>query len=215
MTIMFEPDDISVDILAQMKEEFIKFWPQDLSRNAIKRYIFEVVPIMWISNGKQFSLESIKLVAGRLLKDLPFYRNNPGLLEAGLKIKGEATPVEILKPLDILYCSTNIGADIVADKLAGECKGDVQAREMNLSDTDLQSDDKQAVMLVYLNSTTFQAANCLLCESIKRAIEKDVKVVLVHENDTNKKGCAFGEIMILLCVYIPPKSIIKSASTNY
>ena len=66
---------------------------------------------------------------------------------------------------------------------------------MNLSDTDLQSDDKQAVMLVYLNSATFQASECLLRQSIKCAVKKGVKVVLVHENDTNKKGCAFGEIM--------------------
>jgi len=195
MTIIFEPDDESIDIIVQMKEEFTNFWPQDLSPNAIEKYIFGKDPIMWISNGKQFSLESIKLVAGRLLKDLPFYKKNSGLLDAGLKIKGEATPVEIWKPLDILYCSTNIGASDVANKLVGECKGDVKAREMNLSDTDLQKDDRQAVMLVYLNSTTFQASDCLLCESIKRAIDKEVKVVLVHENDVNKNGCAFGEIM--------------------
>ena len=37
MTIMFEPDDISVDILGQMKDEFIKFWPQDLRKTAIER----------------------------------------------------------------------------------------------------------------------------------------------------------------------------------
>ena len=87
MTIMFEPDDISVDMIVQMKTEFTNFWPQALSKTAIKNYIFDKTPTMWISNGKQFSLESIKLVAGRLLNDLPFYRKNSGLLDAGLKIK--------------------------------------------------------------------------------------------------------------------------------
>ena len=93
MTIMFEPDDISVDMIVQMQTEFTKFWPQDLRQDEIESYIFGKVPIMWISNGKQFSLESIKLVAGRLLNDLPFYQKNPGLLDTCLKIKGEATPV--------------------------------------------------------------------------------------------------------------------------
>ena len=194
MTVMFEPDDISVDIIVQMKEEFTKFWHQDLNPNVIERYIFRHDQ-MWISHGKQFSLESIKLIAGRLLKDLPFYQNKYSLLDACVKIKGEATHVKIWKLLDILYCSTNIGASDVAIKLVGECKGDVQAREMNLFDTDLQKDDRQAVMLVYLNKVTFQDPDCLLCQSIKRAMKENIQVVLIHENDTNEDGCDFSEIM--------------------
>jgi len=52
MTIIFESDDESVDILVQMKEDFTKFWPQDLGPNAIERYIFGQDLIMWISNGQ-------------------------------------------------------------------------------------------------------------------------------------------------------------------
>ena len=55
MTIIFEPDDISVNTVAQINEEFINFWPKDLSANAIKKYIFGQDPIMWISNGQHFS----------------------------------------------------------------------------------------------------------------------------------------------------------------
>ena len=87
-----------------------------------------------------FHLELIKLVTGRIIKDLPFYQSNPILLDVGLKIKDEATPVDIWKPLDILYCSMNIRASNMANKLVGECKGVVQAREMYLSNTDLQND---------------------------------------------------------------------------
>ena len=49
----------------------------------------------------------------------------------------------------------------MVNKLVGECEGDVQAREMNISDTDLQKDDRQAVMLVYLDSATFQVSGYL------------------------------------------------------
>jgi len=195
ITVMFEPDDISVDMCREMKDEFDEFWPADLNLDAASNYIFDHKPIMWISNGKQYSLESIKLVAGRLLKGLPYYQHNPDLLDAGVSINGETKSAMMLEPLNILYCSTNQKAHDVALKLVEESKGDVQAREMNLSHTDLQEDDRDAVMLVYLNKKTFKDPACLLCESIKRSMDDKIKIILVHENDTNEGGCTFGEIM--------------------
>jgi len=195
ITIMFEPTHISVDQIVEMKDEFNASWPEDPNSEAVFEYIFKHNPIMWISNGKQFSLESIKLVTGRLLKGLPWYQKNSGLLDAGMKINGDIEPVEILIPLDILYCHTNGRAHDLANKLAEECKGDTRAREINLSHIDLRQDDKQAVMLVYLNKITFQEPGCLLCDSIVRAIDQNIKVVLVHENGVSEGGCAFGEVM--------------------
>ena len=66
---------------------------------------------------------------------------------------------------------------------------------MNLSNDRLKRDNKEAVMLVYLNKMVFQGTDSNLSNSIIRAIEQDIQVVLVHENDTNKGGCAFWEIM--------------------
>jgi len=195
ITVMFElDDDISLNKRTQMKEEFDKFWPVDSNLYNASNYIFEQDPILWISNDLQFTLESIKLMTGRFLRSLPYYEGNPALIDAGLKIDGEIKPVEMLKPLDILYCSTNSKAPEVALKLVEECKGDVKARAIN-SDDPLQRDNREAVMLVYLNKDTFEDPNDHICECISHSIDKNIKVVLVHENDSIEGGCAFWQIM--------------------
>jgi len=196
ITVMFElDDDITVDKIVQMKDEFDKFWPQDSTPHTASNYIFAEDPILWISKGLQFSLESIKLVADRLVRSLPYYQKNAALLHAGMKIDGEIKPAEMLMPLDILYCGDNAGAYEVALNIIDECNDNVEVCEMNLSNDRLKRDNKEAVMLVYLNKMPFQGTNTNLSNSIIRAIEQNIQVVLVHENDTNKGGCAFWEIM--------------------
>ena len=64
------------------------FWPQDSTLRKASNFIFNQDPILWISKGLQFSLESIKLVTVRLLKSLPYYEGNSALIDAGLEIHG-------------------------------------------------------------------------------------------------------------------------------
>jgi len=194
ITVMFESRDVSVDRIVEMREEFRNFWPEDLSPNMYSTYIFAQDPILWISNGTQFSLESIKLVAGRLLKSIPYYQKNADLLDAGVKIDGEIKPVEISMPMNILYCSTNPEAHDVAQKLVRGCKGNISVSNMNRPGTVLREDGNHTVMLVYLNKNTFKNSGCLFT-SIVRAIDINIRIVLVHENDANKGGCDFWEII--------------------
>jgi len=210
ITVILEPnEDISVDKSAQMKEEFETFWPQGSAFEDALTYIFQEDPILWISKGLQFSFESIKLVTGRLLKSLPYYAENSALLDSGLKIDGEITPVEMLQPLDILYCSTNVGAHNVALKVAKECKGDVQTCAMNPSHAHLQRGNREAVMLIYLNKDTFEEPSDI-CKCITQSITRKVRVILVHENDSYKGGCAFWQIMDQT-----PKKLMKAPYSIY
>ena len=94
ITVMFELDDIAVDKIVEMKNEFNKYWPTDMTPDIFSDYIFAQDPIIQISNGRQFSMESIKLVAGRLLNCIPYYQNNPEFLDAGLKINSKIKPLE-------------------------------------------------------------------------------------------------------------------------
>ena len=193
--VLFEQGDISIDRIKQMKEEFSKWWPQDASLQESLDYIFGQSPILWISKGLQFSLESIKLVAGRLLESLPYYEDNAFLLNGGLRIDGEIEAIEMYEPLDILYCSSNIGALEVAQQLAEGYKGDIDTRAINVSCSNLQRGERKAVMLVYLNKQTFKSDGCYLGETIDCVIEEGIQIVLVHENDVNENGCEFWEII--------------------
>ena len=98
-------------------------------------------------------------------------------------------------PLEILYCGTNTNAHIVAQKLVVVSTGDVSVRDTTCSDAPLQEDGKQVAILVYLNKDTFKDTDCLLCQSIVRSMDNHIPVTLVHENDANKGGCSFGEVM--------------------
>ena len=210
ITVVFEPDNIAVDTVLQMRNEFRRFWPQELSLDLTENRIFEQHPIMWISNGLQFSLESIKLLAGRILKHLPYYKKNDALLSAGLKIDGEIKSMELSTPLEILYGWTNTEAYDIALKLVEECKGDIQVRAVTISNKHWHNENRETVMLVYLNKSTFQDTGCTLSESIIHSIHHNIKVVLVHENDPNKGGCDFEEI-----IQNTPKDLLENPYRIY
>ena len=121
------------------------------------------------------------------------------MIDAGLKIDGEIEPLKMVKPLDILYCSTNGKAHEVALKLTKECKGgDVAAWAIDSDFSalySLQMDKREAVMLVYLNKDTFKGPNNHICDCIMRSIDNHIQVVLVHENNSCDGGCAFWQII--------------------
>jgi len=217
ITVLYEADDNMVDVVSEMKRECKQFWPSQLTVDNAVAYIFAKDPIMWVSTGIGFSLESIKLVVGRLLETLPYYENenNTSLLVAGLKIDGEVGPVKILEPVEILYCSTSTRAHRLVDKLKKECGDNLSASIINLSsnnldtglsarmidisdyafDLNIKRKNKKTVMLLYLNEETFHHPDNLEYEIVKRSIDEDVQVVLMHEKDTNEGGCPFNEIV--------------------
>ena len=141
-------------------------------------------------------MESVKLVVGRLLNELPYYKTYVGALDAGLIIDGEVGPVKISSPLEILYCHGNGKARNIAEKLAEECRGNASTRPIDLSDTDLRCDGKKAVVLFYLNEDTFENEDYEECEIVKRAMDDGIQVVLVHEKDPRYGGCPFSDIIL-------------------
>jgi len=195
ITVLYEANDYPGDIVFMMKEKLRESSQGDPNATKMMSYIFAEEPIMWISDGIQFSFESIKLITGRLLKSLPFYKRNPGLLTRGLNIVSIIKPTEVLSPLYILYCDMNDRACHLAETLAQECNTNVQASKINLMKSYEQYDNEEYVMLVYLNKDAFRVDGDMLHQSVKYAMDHHINLVLVHERDGQRGGCAFREIV--------------------
>ena len=195
ITVVYETDDNLQDEVEvhRMKEECQKYFPEGID------YIFGKDPVLWLSNSIQFTAESGKIVIERFLKELPFYRKNPILLDAGLKIDFEYNPVGVLSPLQIMFCRSNEGAQGVALDLQSECRGDVPILDiegMSNSNLKAQRDSKQSVMLLYLNRSVFNDSDEYLLDNTIKVLESGVPIILVHEVNTNYGGCPFGDIIM-------------------
>ena len=157
-------------------------------------YVFANDPILWLSSSLRFSSESLKMVVGSLLNDLPYYKNKISLLNAGLKTKIQQCPVGVLSPLRILFCGSNEGARDVAIELKKECMGSVAIHDM--SDLQIHDEDTNTVMLLYLNKSAFCDPTKCLLENVKCSIKAGIQVILVHEMDASCGGCPFADIII-------------------
>lgn len=91
----------------------------------IINYVFIESPILWLGGGMQcFSDESIKLIVFRVLCNLPYYQRHPTELQ-GLNIGRETGSVIMKSPLTIIFCDSNVGAEVVAREIMEESIGEV------------------------------------------------------------------------------------------
>ena len=86
ITVIYEQDDTANEDVYTMQMECKKILPDICSTDDIVKYVFVENPTMWVSTCIGFTLESVKLVIGRLLKNLPYYEKYLALLNAGLHI---------------------------------------------------------------------------------------------------------------------------------
>jgi len=157
-------------------------------------YIFAEDPILWLNSSLHFTIESVKMIAGRLLQILPCYEKHPLLLYEGLKINNELSPVDGVSPIEILVCDANEGAYAVASKLYGEYNGIVTVTEINQRNLSIQSAGER-VMMLYLNDKAFCDEDDKLQDSVKLSIDTGIPIILVHEKDTSKGGCPIETVI--------------------
>ena len=158
-------------------------------------------------------MESIKLIALRALKHLPFYRTNPRPLRAGLRLHGELPPFRFVSPVVILTCTANEGAREVGEEAQeaaqrrssasgglpvsrlpsrGSVSVSVEDAETVLAAGAPAPPDK-AVLLLYLNENTFREdPPGVVAELVKRAFALKIPIAMVHEQDPAKGACEFS-----------------------
>jgi len=191
ITVIFESDENleSSKVMTDMKNECIQYLPEEFN------HIFAEEPILWLNTSLHFTIESVKMIAGRLLQILPHYEKHPLLLHGGLTINKELGPVDGVSPLEIIVCDANEGAHAVASKLHGEYNGVLTITEINQRNLVIQSAGNERVMMLYLNDKVFSDENNQLQYFVKLSIDAGIPIILVHEKDTSKGGRPFGTII--------------------
>eukprot|EP00555_Chaetoceros_dichaeta_P002211 CAMPEP_0198252350 /NCGR_PEP_ID=MMETSP1447-20131203/2848_1 /TAXON_ID=420782 /ORGANISM="Chaetoceros dichaeta, Strain CCMP1751" /LENGTH=497 /DNA_ID=CAMNT_0043937557 /DNA_START=1419 /DNA_END=2912 /DNA_ORIENTATION=+ len=190
--VIFETDDNleDSDFIDNMKEECVLCLPDEMD------HVFDEEPIMWLNSSLDFTIESVKMIVGKLLQKLPHYEKHPLLLHKGLMTDNELSPVESVLPLEIMVCDANEGASNVALKLRGEYKGTLTINNIDIPNLlSMQHGRKETVMILYLNDKVFDDEDNQLLDSVKLLIDKGIPIILVHEKDTSKGGCPFETII--------------------
>ena len=147
-------------------------------------------------------VESLKSIAAQALAHFPFYRANPRDLRDGLTLRGSLPPFRFSPPgATILVCVANTGARAVA----GEVKAAAEEASAGRGTVSIAEADMALVvggfasnttLLLYLNEGTFTDAGGDLTATVMRAMELQVPIAMIYEQDETKGGCAFGQYFV-------------------
>jgi len=142
---------------------------------------------------------SLKEIALRVLRQLPYYISIPSDLDRGLTLPGELSPFRFPPPcITILTCDANVGARAVANE--------VRATAVRTSsDSTVRIEEAGAVLaagatqlpgavalLIYLNERAFTDAGGVVAATVQRAMDARVPIALVHEQDEERGACVFA-----------------------
>jgi len=191
-------DSTAID---DMKRECHACCTEDPGSDVILEHVLADTPILWLGNSaKLFSLASIELIALNMLRHLPFYRKNSEQLVEGVRIERERDNVHILSPLVIYTCSGNGKVSEIAKEIKDAGDGNIQikdAEEFSTIETQKNVDRKKQceVLLLYLNKDVFKDVDGRVSELVKVSLEKEMRTVLVYEQDAKEGSCGFNLIM--------------------
>ena len=162
--------------------------------------VFAEETIPWIRVAG-FQMESLKLVALRTLRHLPYYTAHPHELSKGLRVPGEIALVALKAPYTLLVSSFNEGADGPAAEIKTAAEEAGGAGSIIIDDAESALPDnttrpsRRTAMLLYLTTTTFLDSRGELARIIRRAINLNVTIVMLHEQDPTRGGVSFREII--------------------
>jgi len=168
--------------------------------------VFARTPIQWLGGGgAHYAIEAVKLVSFCILQHLPHYVRVPGVLAQGLKVAGQLGPVELLSPVDVLVCASNVGARRVAEETKSMLTIENGNQLMNIMDAGCLFDDnfdddddnkfqtggRKKFLLLYLDEDVFLDDDEEVFETVIKALKMNIQVVNVHEQDTALGACPF------------------------
>jgi hypothetical protein len=193
--------DLKEECLASCIEEKPDAYPAYSGPEEAVRRVFEHDdPVMWV-RAADFQTVSLKAIASRILPHLLYYTKHPTALAAGLKLAGELGPVVVSHPITLLVCNANTGAQAVAEeiRLAAAVVSSSASPIMieDAANAIASSDDATAVhehtvLLVYLTKDAFLGDDGVLAHDVQRAIDAEIPLALVHEQEPTRGACAFS-----------------------
>ena len=151
-------------------------------------------------------VETLKLLALRALRHLPFYVNNQSPLRSGLSLPGELPPYRFATPVVLLVCTANVGVMEVAEEVQGAAQegshassGASSCGAISIAEAEtalaagMSAPPGKSALLLYLNHDAFLDPAGIVAEMVKRAIDLQIPIALVHEQDPAKGACAFSQ----------------------
>lgn len=174
------------------------------------------LPIQWLNEGS-FSAATLGRIYLSVLKYFPYYQKNSNELEKGIKVPGELGEVSFQSDVEIVLYERNTGCLEIAQELISNCTIDnatisivdasnyfnkvkrqvVEKKEYDLMKESGDFTAPKPYFLFYLNEYTFIGDDHETKELIQVLIscleDPDIELILVHERDSSKGGCDFGE----------------------
>jgi len=115
--IVYDGDDTFVD---KMKEEFNECeYYKNINSDETADYVFDEDPIRWIKDQSGvYTSASLQAIYEKIFFYLPYYQNNPGDLDRGLKVPGDiGSTTKIKERLKLLVCDESIGSTGIAEEV--------------------------------------------------------------------------------------------------
>ena len=181
---------------------------------------------------RDFQRISLRMIASELVALSPLYRNQPHLLEGGLFIPGERKCARFRQPVRLLYSGANRGAKAVAEELQRAAAELQPGLPFGLTE-DPDAPPPPTHFLLYLNRGSFvseggksqdavesdgprhnQPASTIsnqpagsTATMVRWALQQgdEVRIVLVHEQDPARGGCAFRRFF-----EVTPRDVIRA-----
>jgi hypothetical protein len=159
-------------------------------------------PVLW-SRMHDFQQASLKIIVTRILQHLPYYTARKAELEAGIMVTNQIGPHSFRRPVLILTCSSNGGAQRIASEHAGAAchpgAACVEVAEVLSEDSLAEITTNAAisrVLLVYLNKQTFAGEDgTQTAGALRYILDADIPFVLVHKTDPFVDGCPFSTLV--------------------
>ena len=141
--VLYEGDDT---VLQDLRNECSANCMEEPGFEYILEHLFKNDPIRWLHEGP-FCAAAMNRIYTCLLTRLPYYQQNRNihLLEQGLKVPGELSPVSLPGPLTVLVCNANTGALQVAEEIQAmlPLRGNIKIRTIENAEAILPAKSKE------------------------------------------------------------------------
>lgn len=177
-------------------------YPEYTGPEEVIKALFVQDPIIWV-RASGFQLESLKMIGLRMLRCLPYYKVRPQQLAKGVKVAGQVKPHVLDSTVRLLVCEANEGAEQAAAAIVAAAKATpgragivLASAEEALPLSDGAPPLEKTAFLLYLNKRTFLNGSDDLCQLVQQALDADVPVVMLHEQDPARGGGVIRDVIL-------------------
>ena len=175
----------------------------------LARVFDEAKPIVWV-RVHDFQVESLKEIALRMLRQVPYYALHTSELTPGVAVPGEIRPHGFTGVVTILVCHGNKGAHDLAKELkaaeaegrsssAATPKGNDAPERVTIREAEeaLEANapplHSNVVFLLYLTERTFLDEGGAVARLVQKAMDRGISITPVAEQEPCRGGCAFRQ----------------------